>query len=105
MFVSISFDEADGTASFVVGVAVVRCSSMDEAVALSQRVRAALQALARRGRRPRRMPDDQAVAIADWLDEIELDSLWMLAPAPDTPTPTHADFEARRGTERISDIG
>ena len=43
-------------ASFVVGVVTVHCASLAEAVSLSQRLRAALQALASRGGRPRRSP-------------------------------------------------
>ena len=64
-----------GSASFAIGTATIRCASMSEARELSQRLRAALQALARRGVRPRRAPEGLAAGDwADWIDDLELDS-------------------------------
>lgn len=59
-------------ASFVVGAATIRCTSMREAVSLSQRLRAALQSLVRRGGRPRRRPGFSltSIAIGEWVDEL-----------------------------------
>ena len=65
-------DPAGNSASFVVGATTVRCTSMLEAVALSQRLRVALQALARGRVRPRPRPGLSLLSteIAAWIDEL-----------------------------------
>lgn len=68
-----SFDRCgSGSASFAVGTATIRCASMSAAIELSQRLRAVLQALARRGVRPRRRPGGLATAadLANWIDDL-----------------------------------
>ena len=62
-----------GTASFTVGMATIRCPCMSSAIALSQRIRSACEALARRGRRPRRIPLGLADAAdwSNWIDDLE----------------------------------
>lgn len=71
-------DSVGNGASFAVGVVTVRCASMSEAVSISQRLRAALQALARRGVRPRLKKGSES--ITDWMDELVAQSLSSNAP-------------------------
>lgn len=73
LFVSEPVQDPKGQgASFAVGASTIRCTSMAEAVSLSQRLRGALQALARHGGRPRPRPGFSLIAaeIADWIDEL-----------------------------------
>ncbi len=74
MFFFVSEPVADpmGGATFVVGVITVRCASMTEAISLSHRLRAALQALASRGGRPRLRPESvlPSIAIGEWIEEL-----------------------------------
>lgn len=91
-------DPSGQGASFAVGVVTVRCSSMGEAVALSQRLRATLQALARRGGRPRRGPEFSllSVEIGAWIDELGDQSLALdehSSPLPPHPHRDRDDFE------------
>lgn len=68
-----SFDLCgSGSASFAVGTATIRCASMSAAIELSHRMRAVLQALARRGVRLRRRPDclTTAADLANWIDDL-----------------------------------
>jgi hypothetical protein len=61
-------DPEGGGASFVLGLMVVRCASMTQALALSQRLRAALS-LARRAGRPQ--PKTGITGeIEEWIDEL-----------------------------------
>ena len=87
-----------GTASFVVGIATIRCSSMSSAISLSHRIRSTCEALLRRGRRPRRIPAGLADA-ADWSDWIaDLELVASLPPGSDSLCSSEAaereDFEA-----------
>lgn len=100
-------DLAGEGASFVVGAATIRCTSMAEAVSLSQRCRAALQALARRGGRPRPRPGLSLLSaeIGAWIDELVDQSLALnehSSPLP--PRRDRDDFELPK-SGRISDIG
>lgn len=72
-------------ASFCVNLTTIHCASMSEAVAMSQRMRSALQALAGRGVRPRGGPGTGALPMSKvlaWIDELVLQGL-----APDLPRP------------------
>lgn len=84
-------DPIGAGASFVVGAATIRCASMSEAVSLSQRLRAALLALARRGGRPRRRPESSllSIAIGEWIDELVAQSLAL--DGHSTPSHRHRD--------------
>lgn len=69
-FVSEPLRHPDGSASFSVGVATtIHCSTMSQAQDLSQRMRAALQALSRRGASPRRWPR-LGSSVGEWVDEL-----------------------------------
>ena len=73
LFVSEPMPDPDGLgASFCVGLTTIRCRSMAEAVSLSMRIRAALQARGGRGGRPRPRPEFSLLssAIADWINEL-----------------------------------
>lgn len=94
LFVSEPSLNPDGSASFCVGAATtIRCSSMAEALELSQRMRSALRVLANRGARPRRWPNSDlpSVAIADLIDELVEQGLSSEAPVP--PVSRHSDVE------------
>lgn len=84
-------DPAGQGASFTVGASTIRCTSMAEAVSLSQRLRAALQALARRGGRSRPRPGFSllSVEIAEWIGELVDQSLAL--DRHNSPLPPHRD--------------
>ena len=80
-------------ASFVVGVITVRCASMAEAISLSHRLRAALQALASRGGRPRRKPGFSLLSgeIGEWVDELVDQGLAL--DERSSPSPSHREHD------------
>ena len=93
-------DPSGSGALFLVGAATIRCTSMAEAVSLSQRLRAALRALARRGGRPRPRPGGFSLlssAIAAWIDELVDQGLALHERSSSLPPPhrdhDHDDFE------------
>lgn len=105
MFVFVSEpvqDLAGQGASFAIGVTVVRCASMSEALSLSQRLRAALQAVAQRGRRRRAKPGFSLltgdIELEQWIDELIEQGLALeehRTPSPLLPLPhrDRDDFE------------
>jgi hypothetical protein len=115
VFVSEPTPDLDGDgASFAVGVIVVRCASMSNAISLSQRLRALLQSLARRSRSrgvrhgPRSGLSNEVEA---WIDEIIQQGLALEAQLPATSAPSlpHRNCDEldalNRSTDRISDTG